>query len=245
MISTETNTKKFFLIIFLIIVLCTSVIIFYSMDKPGKIVLMYHSVLETPYNDYIDLFIKPSEFKKQLIFLSESNVETAFLDEYDSDNRYVYITFDDGYEDNYFNVFPLIKIYNIKITIFLIASEIGKSGYLNDMQIAEMAASGLVSFQSHTVSHVDLTSLDGEQVKKELAESKKIIENLTGEPVYAVSYPFGKFNDTVVKSASELYSFGVTTQKPNVFTDRTNMMLIPRIGVPRMLDIGKFKNIVK
>ena len=41
------------------------------------------------------------------------------------------ITFDDGYIDNITNVYPIIRKFNISITIFICTELIGKDGYLN------------------------------------------------------------------------------------------------------------------
>ena len=70
------------------------------------------------------------------------------------------LTLDDGYEDNYTNLFPLLKKYQAKATISVVTGSIGQPGILTADQIREMSDSGLVEFASHTVTHPHLTSLD-------------------------------------------------------------------------------------
>ncbi len=73
----------------------------------------------------------------------------------------VLITFDDGYEDNYTNVLPILEKYDAKATVFLIGSYIGeKSGYLNWEQVQKMSESGHFNIESHTYNLHDLF-LDG------------------------------------------------------------------------------------
>ena len=85
-------------------------------------VLMYHCVHEEPYTENTALFVRPSELEKQLQLLSEMDIDCLFADEFAPvDKNSVILTFDDGYEDNYTYMFPLIKKYNIKVTVYMIA----------------------------------------------------------------------------------------------------------------------------
>ena len=65
----------------------------------------------------------------------------------------VILTFDDGYDDNYTELFPLLQKYNAKATIFVIPKAIGTPHKMTAEQIYELSRSGLVSIQSHTYSH--------------------------------------------------------------------------------------------
>jgi len=50
---------------------------------------------------------------------------------------------------------------------------------------------------SHTETHPVLTKLSRDQVLHELIKSKRILENISGEPVVSLAYPKGKFNSTI------------------------------------------------
>jgi peptidoglycan-N-acetylglucosamine deacetylase len=50
---------------------------------------------------------------------------------------------------------------------------------------------------SHTLTHTNLAKLRKDQVIYELAESKKILEDMLGEQVFSFCYPKGKFNRMV------------------------------------------------
>jgi hypothetical protein len=65
---------------------------------------------------------------------------------------------------------------------------------------------------SHTMTHPDLTAIEGEELRWELAESKERLEDLTGHEVTSFCYPFGYFNRTArdaVQAAG--YALGRTT----------------------------------
>ncbi len=162
-------------------------------------VLMYHTVS----NDERFFTVSPEMFKKQIKFLINKKFNITFLDNFKLGYKNVAITFDDGYEDNYINVFPLLKKYNIKVTIFLVTDLVGEYGYLNWEQINEMKNSGLVEFGCHTLSHSNLTKVSKEFLIKELVESKKIIEEKLGKKCFYFSYPKGVFNDTVVEEVEK------------------------------------------
>lgn len=98
-------------------------------------------------------------------------------------NNSILLTFDDGYFDNYKYVFPLLKKYNIKATIFLNTLYIkdkrendpeillnydanykaienflkvensGSEQYMTWEEIKEMYDSGLIDFQAHSHKH--------------------------------------------------------------------------------------------
>ena len=61
------------------------------------------------------LRVKTNEFEKQLIWLKKNNFQSFILSELINleqiPEKSVVITFDDGYEDNLINAFPLMKKY--------------------------------------------------------------------------------------------------------------------------------------
>ena len=201
---------------------------------------MYHLILEEPYNSYTALFVRPSSFDKQLRMLTDAGYTFLFADEWEmTDRPSVILTFDDGYEDNYTNMFPILKSYGAKATVFLITDLIGTSGYLSEDQIREMASSGLVSFQSHTMSHLDLSYQDEATLRYQFSESAFVIESLTGRPVKALAYPAGSYNGFVLSVVSDYFNFCYTTKSPYSVTDYTPYT-IPRYYAARELTDAQF-----
>ena len=89
-------------------------LIIYFRNK-GVPIFLYHQVNEIS-------SVTPDLFEEHLKILKERNMNTLTLKEYGDGNiksNSVLISLDDGYYDNYSKVFPLLKKYNMKATVFL------------------------------------------------------------------------------------------------------------------------------
>lgn len=200
--------------------------------------LMYHLILEQPYTELTNLFVRPSEFEDHLQKLCAADCMFLFADEYAmTEKRSIILTFDDGYEDNYTQMFPILKKYGAKATVFMITSKINTPGYLTEDMIREMAASGLVRFESHTHTHPSLTSLSAEDLAWQFAESGRILSSLTGRNPRAICYPGGTVNDFVIREAAKCYSFGYTTHNSPDTSD-CDPLALSRVRVSRGMSGG-------
>ena len=92
-------------------------------------ILMYHAVGDETWG-YSDLFVRPSELENHLQYLADNGYETIFFDDLSHLEDYekpVILTFDDGYDDNYTELYPLLQKYQAKATIFVIPRDLGKA----------------------------------------------------------------------------------------------------------------------
>lgn len=209
-----------------------------AVDVP---VLYYHLINDNLYGPYPSMFVSPGEFDKQMNYLKSNGYTVIGLDEIEQAARYakpVIITFDDGYEDNYTNAYPILKKYNFKATVFLISSFMGKPGYLNEGQIHEMQ--DLISFQSHTITHSYLTRLSAEEVDHELAESKRVIEALTGDRVDALAYPIGDYNQQVIEITRRYYKYAVLMVPGGFYHTGDDPYQIKRLNIQRGMTVDDF-----
>ena len=76
-----------------------------------------------------------------------------------------------------------------------------------------MRASGLITFGSHCLGPQPLLDIKSEsQIKKEIFDSKKILENNLGSEVAMFSYPGGRFNARIRQLVKEAgYKLAVAT----------------------------------
>lgn len=216
----------------------------YPAGEYEPVVFMYHLILDEPYSVYENLFVRPSELEAQIGVLDSLGYDYAFAEEYGvKDRPTAILTFDDGYLDNYTEMFPILKRTGAKATVFLVTSLVGTDGYLTEAQIREMSASGLVSFQTHTVSHLELAAMSPARIAEEMEESIEYIESLTGKEVTALAYPAGRYSDVALAEVAKYVDFAYTTESPSA-ADASDALLIPRWRIPRGYSIGAFENIV-
>ena len=195
------------------------------------IVLMYHSI-SSPVPEHESGFVCAKKkfdahikalIKKGFYFASIDEVQLHILDKKQLPEKSVLITFDDGYMDNYTNAFPILKKYNIPAIIFLVAGLIGKTNQwlsgkqwttrklLTWEQIEEMMNNG-VSFGCHSLTHKRLTELNYEEQKKELTESKLLLEDHLGRVINFVAYPYGIYDKNTLNLVKETgYLLGFST----------------------------------
>jgi len=98
--------------------------------------------------------VEPKSFEAQLRFLVENGYRTITTDEFSNPSgKSVMLTFDDGWGSLWTAGLPLIQKYDARIVVFLAAGRIGRHPFLTWDQVGEMHRTGLVDFQSHTLTH--------------------------------------------------------------------------------------------
>ena len=129
----------------------------------------------------------------------------------------VILTFDDGWKNQYIYAFPLLKKYGFTATFFVFTNAIGHKNFLSWEEIKEMDAAGM-TIGGHTKTHPYLTKItDPEKLAAEIAGGKKILEDHLGKKVDVFAYPFGLYNDAVIKAVRDAgYRIG-RTSKPSLY----------------------------
>lgn len=204
--------------------------------------LMYHAVSDETWG-IAELFVSPAELEKQLVYLKDNGYTTITFEDFDNlanIEKPVMLTFDDGYEDNYTNLLPLLKKYKAKATVFVITGEIGKEHYMTATQVKEMSDSGLVSIQSHTVSHPYLADVSEEKLETELYDSKCTLARITRKEPFVLGYPNGSFSNASIAATENHYSFGLMMNGGMFTTGTHDLYQIPRIYISRDTDIYTF-----
>lgn len=204
-------------------------------------VWMYHEVGNNIWG-IESLFVSPDNMRKQLQYLQDNGYQPIFfsdlthLEDYD---KPVLLTFDDGYIGMYTELFPLLKEFQMKATVFVITGSLGTEHYITAEQTKEMSDSGLVSIQSHTVNHPTLAELSAEAQEEELWQSQLDIARITGRIPYVLSYPTGSHNDTTIELGKQYYKFGVK-MNGGKWTIDNNYFSITRLYAARTTDIGTY-----
>jgi peptidoglycan/xylan/chitin deacetylase (PgdA/CDA1 family) len=213
----------------------------------GVLILMYHRVADDAGG--AEKYVMPVDaFSGQLDALREDGF--TFISPHDfvsgrsplAGSKPVLVTFDDGTEDHYLNVFPLLEKRGITGLFFVTAGRVGRTGYLTREELKEMAARGQV-IGSHSSTHRLLNELAGDDLRDELVSSKADLEGITERPVEMVAPPGGWFDRRVVAAARTAgYRKFLTTA---VGLSRGGPEYVsPRANVPGTLSLADFRRLV-
>ena len=217
-----------------------------TLDPPAENVnvpvLMYHAVSDDLWG-YWDLFVSPETMEQELLYLQENGYETIWFEDLshvEDFEKPVILTFDDGYDDNYTELFPLLQKYNAKATIFVIPKAIGTPHKMTAEQVQELSRSGLVSIQSHTYSHGNLSTMDEQTLIFEMEQSQNYLAALTGQVPYAVCYPEGKRSELSIEVAGRYYDYGLL-MNGQLYNTSDDPMRVKRFYVPRGYALGSVR----
>lgn len=185
----------------------------------------------------IKLSVSPDVFSQQIEILGQKGYEFVSIRDITQSlegkaqlsPKSIHLTFDDGYEDLYYYLFPIIKIKNIPVTIFLITGLMDVPGYLSWEQAREMAQSGLVYFGNHTWSHSYTNDPASYRKEIEVSERQLWHNNFNQEGVLA--YPYGSVSPIKQEILAESgIKLAFTTKRGNQLCGN-NKLSLPRVSM--------------
>ncbi len=171
------------------------------------IFLMLHSVNDTiVHEDCANNSIRPKELEQLIVNLKAAGYrfQTAYEASVSPCRRSVVLTFDDGFVDNYTELFPILKRHQVKATLFVTNLGATNPEFLSEAQIREMAASGLVEFGGHTAEHTTLGQASEEATRVAITENFLWLSNILGDPPKTFAYPCGQHTEHSLKVLQEL-----------------------------------------
>lgn len=226
-------------------------------------VIMYHRVIKDESEKGVHgTYVTVKQFEEQIRYLKKKGYETVtfkdllnnrYKQRFDKNKKWIMLTFDDGYKDNYENAFPILKKYKFKGIIYILDGieynkwDVDNSGnpekkfaLMNQNELLEMQKYG-IEFGGHTSTHPRLAKLPTDKVKTEIINSKSNIEKLIGKELLSFAYPYGSLNEEVKNVPQEAgYKFAVATDSGSiVFSD--DLFEIRRIGIFPTNNLFNFK----
>ncbi|MFE4704943.1 polysaccharide deacetylase family protein [Peribacillus simplex] len=210
-------------------------------------ILMYHSISEGN-----GLRVPSEEFQSQMAWLRENGYYTLSPEEAYlvlTENRMpsekcIWLTFDDGYSDNYTEAFPILKENDMKATVFMIGRSIDKGHHLTEDQMLEMSRNG-ISIESHTINHLELNRMTAEQQEAEMVQSKELFDRILDQDTTVLSYPVGRYNEESLRLSEEAgYKMAVTTEPGGASRDQ-GMHALHRVRISPGLSADGFASLIE
>jgi peptidoglycan/xylan/chitin deacetylase (PgdA/CDA1 family) len=233
--------KKLSLIVVALVVLLISA----DTLSDKSCILYYHNV-GTRTHGLKGACISPRALARQMQYLKFRGYRTVRLEELvgylktgkSLPKKIFAITFDDGYQDNYQNAFPILQRLDYTATVFIPTDHVGKMiGYginapeqrLSWNEISIMSHEW--DFASHGVTHTPITILSPDQIWRELTESRDVIQKMLGKEIGLFCYPYGAYNDVAIRSLKEAGYKAAVTNAVGLLGEGTNqnMYALPRI----------------
>jgi peptidoglycan/xylan/chitin deacetylase (PgdA/CDA1 family) len=103
---------------------------------------------------------------------------------------------------------------------------------LTRLELARLAADGLVEIGSHSVSHPRLPALAPDEQELEIRGSQSFLADLLGRPVTSFAYPHGRHDDATLRILREAGFERACTSESGSVRRGGDPLRLPRIEVP-------------
>ena len=227
-------------LIFTFLFVIIHVIMFIIFKKDYVPVLMYHRITDDKKQtdvryikhkgsilDLDSMKVSPSNFYDQMKYLYDNNYKVSSLDKdvFHKSGKNIYVTFDDGYKDNFTHAYPILKQFNQVGIFYITAKLIDDDTFmpidLNDKRYAnrlmtwdeiKVMANDNMQIGSHTLNHPWLTD-SNVNLEEEIVLSKELIMDKSGILVDTFAYPGGLYNEDVINITRNNYKTAVITSR--------------------------------
>lgn len=215
-------------------------------------ILMYHQIgrfesMRAHRANYCDA----GRFARQMALLAHAGVHVISLEQaleglqgrQPLPQPAVLLTFDDAYAGFVEYALPVLVEYRFPAVIYAISDWLGQRMRWADptegrAEPALMSADQLrtlsdcgISVGSHSLSHRRLAALTPAEQARELRQSRMALEDLLGQPVQHLCYPFGSFNQDTVRLAAETGYRSAMTCLRGAATRLDHPLLLPRKAI--------------
>jgi peptidoglycan/xylan/chitin deacetylase (PgdA/CDA1 family) len=220
---------------------------------------MYHSVTDGEPSDPFGVSRKV--FGDQISWLIDQDYQFMSLDTlvqsrktgvFPKRRKQVFLTFDDGYNDFYINALPILLRHRLPATVFLVTEMLGQTStwssfgqevpLMTEVEVHQVKDQG-ISLGSHTMTHVDLTTLGNEELGRQLVTSQITLSDF-GETFFSLSYPWGRHTDREVAAVKAAGYKCAVTVGGSINYFRTDSFRLGRLAIHRDLDLEAFQRMI-
>ena len=133
-------------------------------------------------------------------------------------NKFVVLTFDDGFKNQYMNAKPILDAYGYKASFGIICEDVGKVDHMSWEDINRLEEEGH-DIGAHSITHRSMTEIPFEEMEVEVSGSKQCLIDNGIEDVNYFSYPKneGSADKAVVETVSQHYDLARTANDPLMY----------------------------
>jgi peptidoglycan/xylan/chitin deacetylase (PgdA/CDA1 family) len=213
------------------------------------LILCYHAV-SASWPD--ELAVTPDEFERQLRMLLRMRMRPATAAEaLGGRGRLFHVTFDDAYRSVADHAVPILERLGVPATVFacsgyardgrpLDVPELSRQLAAHPHEMATMAWDELreltrrgVEIGSHTVSHPHLPELSGAELRRQLEDSRRELEDMLRATCRYLAYPYGHDDPRVHRAAEQAGYDAAFSLISKPWARRENRFALPRVDLYR------------
>jgi peptidoglycan/xylan/chitin deacetylase (PgdA/CDA1 family) len=175
-----------------------------------SVVLCYHGIIDS----------LSDSFRRQMAMVSH---RTVGLEGLGSPPRRLFsspsviVTFDDAFENLLYNALPVLEEFNLPASVYVVTGYMGRhpewlrgsehpdenKRLMDQEQVKHLASHRLLQIGSHTHTHQQLSNMSEDGTRRELLDSKSILEGIVGCDVDVLAYPHGSHNKSTSRIAKQ------------------------------------------
>lgn len=212
----------------------------------GRILMLHRVVVHRSDGENRELEITPEFLKQTIETYRQQGHRFVSIDEAceiigrgRTDQPFVCLTFDDGYQDNYDIAYPILKQQEVPFVIYVTTGFIdnrlpmwwypGEQLGINTKSLKTLDANPLCTIGAHTISHPKLDTLSPEEQKKEIEQSIQELEARLRHPIRHFSYPHGAYNTDTLSIINQQAFRSVLLAWGGNIRRGVNPLMLPRI----------------
>ena len=201
--------------------------------------LMYHDLFVDEPERWVPptaahYHVSSASFAAQLEVIKRSGLEILTAGEWRPEVRRksVVLTFDDAWMGSIRLGLPILLDAGFRATYFVIRDFVGRRGFADDSALLEAHRAGM-EVGVHGSSHRDLRHCTDAEIRRELGDCQKYLQDLLGAPVISSSAPGGGWNARIAAIAEELGFATLSTSRPGLNDRRTSSHCLRRMSLRR------------
>jgi peptidoglycan/xylan/chitin deacetylase (PgdA/CDA1 family) len=195
-------------------------------------ILVYHKIStpgllpQSKKNKARDRFsVQNVVFESQMQFIENEGYTPLTIQELINDEmsgnlplKPIAVTFDDGWRSQYNNALPVLTKYKIPATFYIYTGVIGSPAYMTWDDLHTLVDLKM-EIGGHTKTHPRLTKINPSKLDEELVQSKQVLEKNLHVHVSDFAYPYGNYNDAIIKAVKEAGYTSARTSNKGTYND--------------------------